>query len=67
MLFQLCPTLVGEDRLIELDLPAFEPPHDLLELRKRILETHRGDIGKYAWIAHLWLLLNKKREDVIAV
>ena len=53
MLFEPGPAFVGGDRLVELDLPAFEPPHDLLELGERILETHRGDIGRNAWIDHV--------------
>src|SRR5712691_10126132 len=46
MLFKVCPALVREDRFIELDLPAFEAPHDLLELSERVLEAHRSDVGR---------------------
>ena len=62
MLFQLSPALVGEDRLVELDLSAFEPPHDLLEFGERILEAHRRDIGRLVGSA-ICCLLSKIRED----
>ena len=61
MLLQLSPTLVGEDRFVELDLSAFEPPHDLLEFGERILETHRRDIGGFVGSAICSLLTKSAR------
>ena len=52
MLLQLRSALVGEDGLVQLDLPGFEPPHDLLEFGKRILETHRRDVGGRDRLGH---------------
>ena len=48
MPLQLRSALVRQDCFVELDLSAFEPAHDLLKLGKRILETHRCDIGRDA-------------------
>jgi hypothetical protein len=58
MPLQLSSALVRRYCFVELDLAAFEPAHDLLEFRERILEIHRGDIGGNAiggnvWVDHL--------------
>ena len=63
MPLQLRSSLIRYYRFVELDLAAFEPAHDLLELGERILEIHRGDIGGNAicgnaiggnvWVDHL--------------
>ena len=46
MALQQRAALVGRDRLVELALALFEPPHDLLELRERVLEAHLRDVGR---------------------
>src|SRR5689334_22488439 len=61
MPFELRSTLVGEDRLVQLDLPAFEAPHDLFELGKGILETHNSDIGRSAGIDHFVTFYQKRK------
>src|SRR4029077_6769527 len=47
------PPLIGKNRFVKLDLSAFEPAHDLLQLGKRLLETHCGDIGRNVQIGHV--------------
>ena len=53
MPFQQRSPLVEKDCFIQLDLSAFEPPDDLLELGKRLLEVHRRDIGGNVHVDHL--------------
>src|SRR5438105_6600171 len=65
MPLQLSAPLIRHDRLVELDLAAFEPADDLLELGKRILETHRGDIGGNAWVDHMLYSLTKNARMVL--
>ena len=48
MALQLSSTLIGHYCFVQLDLAAFEPAHNLLEFGNRILEIHRGDIGRNA-------------------
>src|SRR6185437_5052232 len=44
--------LVGRDRFVELVAAGFEPLDDLLELLQRVLETHRGDLGRQTRVGH---------------
>src|SRR5690348_7449963 len=44
--------LVGRDRLVELVAAGLEPLDDLLELLQRVLETHRGDLGRETRVGH---------------
>jgi hypothetical protein len=70
MPLQLSSSLIRHYCFVELDLSAFEPTHDLLELGERILEIHRGDIGgnaigRNAWVDHLLSSLTKNARMVL--
>src|SRR6185437_11698090 len=52
MPLQLCSPFIRLNGVVEPNLPAFEPPHDPLELRERVLEGHRRDIGGYRRFGH---------------
>src|SRR5690348_4142260 len=52
MTLQQRAALVGRDRLVELVATSLEPLDDLLELLQRVLETHRGDLGRETRLGH---------------